>query len=57
MRNFKAALLVGNTEIDYMIFESETLTTAGHYTDERFNKAYPDQFNKKNAKIEIEELA
>lgn len=57
MKEFKAVLLVGNTEIDYMVFDSETLTTAGHYTEERFNKAYPEHFKQKEARIEIEEIA
>jgi hypothetical protein len=56
MKNFKATLFVGTVEIDYMIFESENLKTAGEYTDKRFDNAYPQFSNREDAKIEIEEL-
>ena len=52
---YKAILIVDNKKIDYMEFESKNLTTAGKYTDERFDKAYPQYSNRNDVKIEIEE--
>ena len=54
MKTYKATLLVGKKEIDYMIFDSENFRTAGKYTDERFDKAYPQYSNRTDVKIEIE---
>lgn len=56
MTNFKAVLHVGQTEIDYMVFESKNISEATKYADKRFQKAYPKQFNNDDARLHIEEV-
>lgn len=54
--NFKAVLSIGSKEIDYMEFESENIITATNYAEERFQKAYPEESNNKDAKLHIEKI-